>query len=1007
MLKSIQRATRCSHQGNANWSIGSHIWHFGRTSTTKAAPPEPTQSLRLDGQYDSSDEASLRRVSGFWQSSEANLRPEELDEPTGEEQKADDEESIFERATPSARLLSALQRAGFSALIPNVPQNKADLSFFDARKLKALPSSTSPGGVYLRRGVARPVEQNVKRLVDVLTKYVTELPVPVALEREVQDDEYDEALSRVYSQENLSLLQRRGYNPEDLVVWAWIITSRSTDQAVRRLSAVSEAVLQDDRKPVPFFLFLLILRSPSMSSASLKLVMNCVWTRSPVGEVDQQFLFPHDDIPEQAAIILVIRLLRHARKVWPEAFSEIVSLMVRLMDDNSNGELTVAPERSRKLCHFYNRILSLVSLPTSLHPFRHVAVQQQAQFQILRKMIAAKPSLPITREGFRALISVQVAHKKTEAERQWARFKALSWPPWKEDQSGIDADRELVGSRSRAMDVLERMQDTGYHPLGWEKQAQIFAGWDTDRSPTIQRRQWLRRSSVIPAAQAFNASLSRDPTRDDEIWAARISATRTIKEAWACFCSLEKANPDFGLRPWHAMFESLVNVLQDVPEGPVMPGDGKETYPEPTSPHDFLYVPSEPPSVDELFDRMLARDIKPGGHLLALLLDQAPTISHGLRYMSYSRLSEVVKDVLPNAEKYNSDYIRELLSKMPDAIIAAYVRLLARFPRSKDVVFRRPASASTLISGFPVSHSNRVKPLSYAIDLVRISKTRHVPTWSALLLGLHQQIQISTLPGAHYHTAYQTWSSLTWVLDMMKSADIVADLSCFQEICPTVEEILLCSPRFDAILESRSPDEIVPQATGMIKQLFRRIVVDYPVSRAQIRWLPTGPKASILSVPSPANLLVLVRVLGVSGDNYSILSLLRWMSRFATELAAVARELSNGHRTFRSVLIMMRLFLERSWVDPEVQSTAPTSQSYLEEATNIVERHADWGGWPSDEETRDFVQDPRDSRRKWIIRVQELEAARIADRGSKSGKPLTSNGAGRGLSDDDVIGWVR
>src|SRR5947207_8058093 len=342
--------------------------------------------------------------------------------------------------------------------------------------------------------------------------------------------------------------------------------------------------------------------------------------------------------------------------------------MVQLIGPNGRDTLPMQPERAQRLCHIYNRILTLLSLPASANPFRAVAIQQQAQFRLLRKMNEFHPKLLVTREGFRALAKVQVAHKKTNAERRWARFKALSWPPWKENKSGVDAESSSAGSLSRAIEVLSRMVESGYNTLTWEKQAQVLAGWDTDRSPTIQRRKLLDRPPLIRSIASLDDGLLVDPDRDHEIWAARISATRTVKEAWACFCSFEKNCPTDGLHfsrptperlaPWHAMFERLFYSGKEIPGDHIDPGDGKETYPEPISPHDFLYVPTEPPSVSDLFNRMVAKGLNPAGRLLADLVDHAPTVAEAFKYICQSQLTEIKKDVLTHAEKYHPAYIR-------------------------------------------------------------------------------------------------------------------------------------------------------------------------------------------------------------------------------------------------------------------------------------------------------------------------------------------------------------
>jgi hypothetical protein len=137
--------------------------------------------------------------------------------------------------------------------------------------------------------------------------------------------------------------------------------------------------------------------------------------------------------------------------------------------------------------------------------------------------------------------------------------------------------------------------------------------------------------------------------------------------------------------------------------------------------------------------------------------------------------------------------------------------------------------------------------------------------------------------------------------------------------------------------------------------------------------LPIDSEASLLTVPSPANLPGLVRVLGIAGDSEDILCLLRWMSRFATELEFVSKEVSNGQRMLRRTLITMRVFLERSWTDCGSGSTASASQPLVDEAKRLVEQNPRWGGWPTDGEVEDYM---KKTKRAWFHRMRELEKAR-------------------------------
>jgi hypothetical protein len=55
----------------------------------------------------------------------------------------------------------------------------------------------------------------------------------------------------------------------------------------------------------------------------------------------------------------------------------------------------------------YNRALSLLSIPSSLHPFHSSAYHQRAQFNLLRRMTEFEPALTINREGYRAITAAR------------------------------------------------------------------------------------------------------------------------------------------------------------------------------------------------------------------------------------------------------------------------------------------------------------------------------------------------------------------------------------------------------------------------------------------------------------------------------------------------------------------------------------------------------------------------------------------------------------------------
>ena len=195
----------------------------------------------------------------------------------------------------------------------------------------------------------------------------------------------------------------------------------------------------------------------------------------------------HRPISEHTIVVMVIRFLRHARNVLPEACVSITAMLTK----HVNGQRSGSPTASRKpppiarLTFLYNSMLSLLALPSSVSPFLSTSAQQRAQYNILRTMNEFDPPLAIDREGYRAVIRVQIANKKTSQERDWAYLKARSWPPWKEDKDGNDVEKGPEYGMSQASQVMKQLEEAGYAVHPWELSADILAGWDTDRSPYV------------------------------------------------------------------------------------------------------------------------------------------------------------------------------------------------------------------------------------------------------------------------------------------------------------------------------------------------------------------------------------------------------------------------------------------------------------------------------------------------------------------------------------------
>ncbi|MCJ1425773.1 hypothetical protein MMC29_003673 [Sticta canariensis] len=325
---------------------------------------------------------------------------------------------------------------------------------------------------------------------------------------------------RVFNDENLAWLSGKGYDIRDLTIWDWILTAESAEQAAIRLTALSQHRHSNITagNPIPTFVLLFLLRRQDFSSRSLRLLLEHAWDRlshqrSLRGDAEgsagslqnkgngvaNQFFY--SEMSEPTIFLMVVRFLRQARIVWPAAMVSISAMMTKyitgtsIQSDSSPGVFT--EQTSARLTFQYNKMLSLLALPSSLNPFTSAIHHQRAQFCVLKRMREFQPALIVTREGCRGVVSVQLALKKTPREREWARRKALSWPPWKEERLGIDSDIGVEHGISRAGEALLREREAGYAARPWEDAARLLTGWDTDYSPTIQTRALIKRATFL------------------------------------------------------------------------------------------------------------------------------------------------------------------------------------------------------------------------------------------------------------------------------------------------------------------------------------------------------------------------------------------------------------------------------------------------------------------------------------------------------------------------------
>ncbi|KAL8858362.1 MAG: hypothetical protein Q9178_005043 [Gyalolechia marmorata] len=797
--------------------------------------------------------------------------------------------------------------------------------------------------------------------------------------------------------ETLSFLAWNGYTLKDFAVWNWILSGTTAEDAASRLQLARRTACKAtvDLGPVPVFIFQKLLLRNDMTAKALAILIGQIWqllnainqsgsnSNDTEGNNNDKKIGP---IGLDALTTMVVRLLRQSRTVWPAAITSIAELWVAHAKNKET-------EASR-LCFHYNRILRVIALPSNESPYQSVHHRQRAQFILYRRMIDPSSPITINREGYRAMALVQLAHRKTDSEREWARLKAPSWPPWKVNRTGMDAHVAAESGMSRATTVLREATDRGYGPKKWEKGAGILAGTDTDQSPTIQTRSAAGPNASLSLPRGSMASLAPDQqclsdctSRPDAaaVWVARVKATRTLQEAWVCFLAYRDQGTTMIPQLYEAMLEKVIydeKRRQGTPDDVdgnahvgstqkqlAMPGDGKEVAESSTS-HNQVISTREPlPTLNSLLEQMVRHDVQPSGRLLELLLTHARSYEEGIKALELSTLEGSVKSILLHWQGKRWDQaaisdVGALLKTLPDWLFVAYIKFLCRFAETGTA----PDDGNTCIQG----------RLRNAFRLVVTRLPTYRPPWNCLL-------ELLSRPGttvvinkrSRLQQNVVKFERACRILDSMDSLDLDMDFTGFSYLCAIVSNANAAASSKacgrdqdeDRATRARTMQE---SRVKVVKTRFAQLVrpsydlhtgldtvarlSDYHYSDSCIDEGTGLPR--LFRVPNPAHLHVYIRCLGQHGDYDGLVELMRWLTFFLDEIIVEAKGLANGRTMFRRCLTALRAI----GCNESIQLVEGQSQQYeaaLNSLLEEIDNRGDWdtrGGWPTDDEVDEYIK---------------------------------------------------
>ena len=802
---------------------------------------------------------------------------------------------------------------------------------------------------------------------------------------------YDILLLQVFDDQAMHFLHKLGYDVEDVVAWAWILRASSNYDATLRLLLWTNRSMPAPRVPASIFRFL--LERDIVEPMVVRLLTVHFWHRltnridSSWEELYRKFspgsMLSHQEPKQQEEdeahsanyraldSQYNLRLGAYGMRLIDLAATSIPALLPNLAtmlcehfrpwrSPHSTREDGLSNQATIHLTTQFNSILKKLATKT-LEPYQTVPYQERAQFIVIQRMNEYQPPLILGRTAYKAVISVQLRHRKTVKERVWAELKSRAWPPYREDKIGMDAKKkDEVYGISRAQQAIRNLKEAGYAAKAWEDSASVLSGWDVNQSPTIQTRRVLSLGNIRDQSQLADSS---------RLWESRILSTRTVEESWAAFLNYMEEDIPRTEEVFLVMFQKIAaerdrkqasESTWDAKTADALAGDMPEVFPSSPNPRDMVYTPSPPPSYEDFYHQYRAQFPSISTKALCFLLPNAESLEQGYDYIQTSSLSDGEKDVLLRHHMPEEP----TKFKFSTGVLIAYIRLLSKF------------------GSYPLPNDDRISALSHAVILVCSVRPIIRGPWLYLLRALDSEIRRSR----RKELWNRNWNIVADLLKKMESTGVSHDSHTFISVCSIFAQLLRSASQesgddhYDTINATADPfSDLLKDTAQLLKRIFSNLVSfnrNFLGNTKQMSFLPfdrpeLAPlKAStqsngalflpqLLYAPSPPAIHSFVRLLGSLGDRKGVVDLLKWMSFFDPELQVKVTGLVGGPKHFRSIIIAVRIIVEspsRPFMSRTDlgRMTDPESE-YAISAKSIVEKMESWGGWPGDEETVEYM----------------------------------------------------
>ncbi|KAI2471561.1 hypothetical protein F4781DRAFT_386647 [Annulohypoxylon bovei var. microspora] len=720
-------------------------------------------------------------------------------------------------------------------------------------------------------------------------------------------------------------LETRGWSKEDVDHWIWIMSGEDGDVRVQRL--VSTETL------TPIFLMSILSRSDERIFKAETLLSLMEYASKHHFHSRPQLSGDSLAVPDLKMTMTVAqyllflrRLVNHVQRLWPRSIVTLARLTAQYIQGMPSS---VDAHNYHDKCEIFNKALQLFKKPAVFQPIVNMEFNWRAQKILLAMSDNLEKPLIINKYSYRAVREVMVGLKKSKTERAVAIRYTKSWPPYRQDFDGLDAKRTPDDNYSRSVKAGVLMKEAGYPDDHYDQALSALGGVGTD-SPTIQTRS-------IPPKEWKGEEQGQNVFTE---WAMSIRATRNSQEAWKVF---NKFDPQTSKSPTVQVYAEMFIKLHAPPihqNSTALPGDSREALPI----HDANYTEYElarlsPPTVGELYDRMVSHGVKPEGQCLYTLLTNADSLEEASRYLHDNGLDSLsISALLPFKE---ASY--EVLSRVPLLVFKSYIQLLCRLQPQRPDKEKIP-----LQDLFHIRHAIKLCSLRLRPRTTEGS-TFGLP-WSIILRALARP-HICVVNGTRTDNDAQTLSiSMDVIQHVQNRTGINPEM--FLYICRAAQKA--AASRLGSLrtpLESGRNGEtsLVPSAEPILrtlKTIFSQLTKPVDIVRSKSGGLE-APR--FMHNIEPVHLHTYMRTLAFLEDTEAMKELLQWMLTNKAYIDEEAERIGNrGQALIVKTLCAFQAFAR-------LRLSHDEEEDIISQIENTAKIAGSWR-WPTPEDVQNYIQ---------------------------------------------------